>query len=61
MAAKDNGGGGKYKYDDGECNDLSLDVSLIDQLQEGKCAHCDLVIIYCSDDVARDDHHFGTI
>ena len=46
MAAKDNGAGGKWKYDDSECNDLSLDVSLVDQLQEGKCAHCDLVIIF---------------
>ena len=44
MAAKDNGGGGKYKYDESDGNDLSLDVSLIDQLQEGKCAHCYLVV-----------------
>ena len=41
MVAKDNG---QYKYDDSDGKDLSLDVSLIDQLQEGKCAHCYLVV-----------------
>ena len=39
------GDGGKYKYDDSDKNNLSLDVPLIDQLQEGKSAHCYLIVI----------------